>query len=178
MESRKLKIFISSCLLLSLAFPSVTMAEEIPKKPEEKTAAVVVEGMVYCQSCDQFGSWSLTGAEPIPAAKVSVICKDHKDQVSFYKAFETDGNGYFYAELDGFKISHNILDHPLHSCHVKLVYSPLENCNLLSNVNYGLYGSPLRYENKRLFGKHYEAVIYAAGPLAFRPAHCPPKTHD
>ncbi|XP_057980098.1 non-classical arabinogalactan protein 30-like [Malania oleifera] len=168
METSKL-IIIPFLLLLSLAFPSIaTVVEETPMKTD-----VVVEGMVYCQSCEHLGSWSLTGAEPIPAAKVSITCKEHKDRVSFYKVFSTDGNGYFYAQLEGFKM----LDHPLHSCKVKLVSSSLPKCNLSSNVNYGLSGSPLRYENKRLVGKHYEAVVYAAGPLAFRPAHCPPSTH-
>lgn len=168
--------FIVTLLLLSFVFPSISASEEVPTKTVEKKVDVVVEGVVYCQSCNKFGSWSLTGAKPISAAKVSVICNNHKNRVSYYKAFETNADGYFYAQLDGFKISHNLLDHPLQSCHVKLVSSPLKSCNLLTNVNYGLNGSPLRYENKRLLGNNYEAVIYAAGPLAFHPASCNPST--
>lgn len=172
MVSNKLLILVSSLLfLLQLAFPTL-MAAEPAKKID-----VVVEGIVYCQSCEQAGTWSLSGAKPIPAAKVSVICKNQKDQVSYYKVFETDGNGYFYAQLEGFTMTQSLLEHPLQACHVKPVSSPLQNCNLLTNVNYGLYGSPLRYENKKLFGSNYEAVIYAAGPLAFRPDHCPLPTH-
>ncbi|XP_022744718.1 non-classical arabinogalactan protein 30-like [Durio zibethinus] len=174
MASSHLAVFISSLLLLPLAFRSIDAYGDIP---QEKKTEVVVEGMVYCQSCDNYGPWSLSKAEPIASAKVSVICKNSKDKVSFYKAFETDGNGYFFAELEGFKMSHSLLDHPLQSCHVKLISSPLENCNALLNVNYVLYGSPLRYESKRLYRKDYEVVIYAAGPLAFRPAHCPAPTH-
>ncbi|KAF3433364.1 hypothetical protein FNV43_RR24466 [Rhamnella rubrinervis] len=176
-HSSQLLILISSLLLLPLAFPSTTAYEDASTKPVEKKTDVVVEGMVYCQSCESFGTWSLSGAEPLPSAKLSVICKRDNGQVSFYKVFETNSKGYFYAILEGFKMSNYILDHPLQSCHVKLVSSPHENCNLLSNVNYGLNGSPLRYEKKRLQGKSYEAVIYAAGPLAFRPAHCSPDTH-
>ncbi|XP_059627947.1 non-classical arabinogalactan protein 30 [Cornus florida] len=176
MASSQLAVVLS-LLLLQLAFYSATASEDASTKTVEKNVDVVVEGMVYCQSCEHFGTWSLAGAEPIPAAQVSVICKDHKDRVSFYKAFETDAHGYFYGQMKGFKMGHYLLDHPLHSCHVKLVSSPLENCNIFSNVNYGLNGSPLRYENKRLFGKNYEAVIYAAGPLAFHPAHCTPSNH-
>ncbi|XVE99809.1 hypothetical protein REPUB_Repub03eG0233300 [Reevesia pubescens] len=175
MASSHLAVLISSLLLLSLAFPSIAAYGD--NIPQEKKTEVVVEGVVYCQSCDNYGSWSLSKPEPIPSAKVSVICKNEKDQVSFYKAYETDGNGYFFAELEGYKMSNSLLDHPLQSCRVKLVSSPLENCKLLSNVNYGLNGSPLRYENKRLYRKDYEVVIYAAGPLAFRPAHCPAPTH-
>ncbi|CAK9135817.1 unnamed protein product [Ilex paraguariensis] len=175
MAMTQLTILISF-LLLPLAFPSFATSAETPTTTVEKHVDVVVEGMVYCQICDHLGKWSLAGAEPIPAAKISVVCKDHKNQVSYYKAFETNAHGYFYAQLQGFKMSHSLLDHPLQACHVKLVSSPLANCNLLSNVNYGLNGSPLRYEDKRLNGKSYEAVIYAAGPLAFRPANCTPST--
>ncbi|KAM1054123.1 hypothetical protein FF1_001548 [Malus domestica] len=176
MASRSLLILISSLLLISLSFPSATATDYSPKTPEQPDH-VVVEGVVYCQSCDHYGTWSLTEAEPIPSAKISVICKDHKGQVSFYKSFVTDVKGYFYAQLDGFKIGQHLLDHPLHGCKVKLVSSPLEKCGELSNVNYGLYGAPLRYEDKRLWGRNYEAVVYAAGPLAFRPSNCP-TTHS
>ena len=178
MVSRQLIVVISTLLLLPLAFPSVAANEYAPAKPVEKKVDVVVEGIVYCQSCDQFGTWSLTGSEPIPSAKVSVVCKNHRGQVSYYKAFEADSKGYFYAQLEGFQMSHDLLDHPLQSCKVKLVSSPNENCSLLSNVNYGMYGSPLRFKDKVLKGgRYYEAVIYTAGPLAFRPNHCPPTTH-
>lgn len=171
MASNNLTIVISSLLLLQLAFTAFADNEYAPAA--EQKVDVVVEGMVYCQSCKNFGTWSLSDAEPIPSAKVSVICKNQRDQVSYYKAFETDGNGYFFAEIEGFKMSHYLLEHPLQSCLVKLVSSPLENCSLLSNLNYGMYGAPLRYEKKKLMGRNYEAVIYAAGPLAFRPADCP-----
>ncbi|XP_052200257.1 non-classical arabinogalactan protein 30-like [Diospyros lotus] len=141
---------------------------------------VVVEGVVYCQSCERYGTWSLSGAHPIPAATISVICKDYRNRVSYYKAFKTDQNGYFYALLQGFKMSpsYSLLDHPLTSCKVKLVSSPLQTCNLLSNLNYGINGSPLRYESKKFIARNnYNAVVvYSAGPLAFRPAHCTPTT--
>ncbi|KAM0013280.1 hypothetical protein Hdeb2414_s0045g00745941 [Helianthus debilis subsp. tardiflorus] len=170
MASKQCTIIITILCLLAAA-----TAHDTPSK-QDKTATVVVEGKVYCQSCKYFGSWSLTDAEPIPAAKVSVICKNHKKRVSYYNAFETDKNGYFYAELKDFKMTHYLLDHPLHSCHVKLVSSPLESCNLLSNVNNGINGSPLRFENKVVYGKNYEAVVYGSGPLAFRPTNCDPET--
>ncbi|XP_002528329.2 non-classical arabinogalactan protein 30 [Ricinus communis] len=173
MASNQLTISLCTLLLLQLTFLPPTSAYEA----SEKKVDVVVEGKVYCQSCDHYGSWSLSEAEPIPSAKVSVICRNHLRQVSFYKAYQTDEHGYFYSQLDGFKMGHNILDHPLQSCYVKLVSSPIAKCSLLSNVNYGINGAPLRYENKILRGSHYEAVVYAAGPLAFRPAHCPPETH-
>lgn len=167
---------------LVLLFLAIHTAANEPEtqtpKPAEKTAAVVVDGVVSCQSCETIGSWSLAKAKAIQGAIVSVICKDHRNRVSYYKAFDTDKNGYFYAELKGFKMSHSFLDHPLHACKVKLVSSPDKDCNQLTNVNYGLYGAPLRYEDKRIVGPHYEAVIYSSGPLAFRPAYCAPTAED
>ncbi|KAE8712019.1 sorting and assembly machinery component 50-like protein B-like [Hibiscus syriacus] len=129
--------------------------------------------MVYCQSSDSYGSVSLSKAEPIASAKVSAVCKNQRGQVNFYKAFETDPKDYFFAEFQGYEMSHSLLDHPLQSCVVNLVGSPLVSCNVISNVNNSLLGSPLRYQSKRLHRKDYDVVIYAAGPLAFRPPHCP-----
>ncbi|KAI3519735.1 hypothetical protein L1887_08950 [Cichorium endivia] len=143
---------------------------------DQKTANVVVEGKVYCQGCKYIGSTSLSGAEPIWAARVSVICKNYKKRVSYYKTFVTDYDGYFYADLKKFKMSHYLLDHPLHACRVKLVSSPHETCNIRSNLNNGINGSPLRFENKVLYGRSYETVIYASGPFAFRSSDCYPNT--
>ncbi|XP_050209217.1 non-classical arabinogalactan protein 30 [Mercurialis annua] len=178
MANSHLTITIFAFLLLKLSyFPSTSAYETGSIKPGLNRVDVVVEGKVYCQSCDHFGSWSLTKAEPIPSAKISVICKNYLKQVSFYKAYQTDKNGYFYAQLDGFKIGSNILDHPLQSCKVKLVSSSIAHCSLLSNVNYGIDGAPLRFESKILRRNRYDVAVYAAGPLAFRPANCPPESH-
>ncbi|KAK4277800.1 hypothetical protein QN277_015741 [Acacia crassicarpa] len=166
---------VTLTLLLLLAAFSSTEANDYA--PTEKKTEVVVEAMVYCQSCDQYGSWSLAGAKPVAAAKVSVTCKNQMGQVGYYKVFETNKNGYLFAQLEDFKVQNFLLDHPLQSCFAKLVWSPDERCSVLSNINYGLDGAPLRYENKRLYGSRYEAIIYAAGPLAFRPNDCSHTTH-
>ncbi|CAI9091760.1 OLC1v1026869C1 [Oldenlandia corymbosa var. corymbosa] len=172
MASSQLKV---SMLLLSLAALACAIPSDkghnLPGKIIKEVDAVV-EGLVYCQSCQHYGTWSLTRATPIANATISVLCINYRKIVIFYKAFQTDAKGYFYAELKGFKMVHPLIDHPLHSCHVKIVSSPLESCNVLTNVNYGLHGASLRYENKKLVGSSYEAVVYATGPFAFRPAQC------
>uniref|UniRef100_A0A7N0UFY1 Pollen Ole e 1 allergen and extensin family protein n=1 Tax=Kalanchoe fedtschenkoi TaxID=63787 RepID=A0A7N0UFY1_KALFE len=160
-----LEIKLLSLLILALTLPTALAYVET-------TVDVVVEGMVYCQTCEAYGSWSLKDAKPIGGATVGVVCLDHKSRVKYYKAFDTNSDGYFYGQLEGFTMDHYLLDHPLHSCKLRLVSSPLDNCNILSNVNNGLNGSPLRYENKVVRGEKYEAVIYSAGPLAFRPETC------
>ncbi|KAK4353176.1 hypothetical protein RND71_028694 [Anisodus tanguticus] len=149
-------ILIASLLLLGLDLPLAFAYDHGLAQPVETT--VVIEGMVYCQSCDTYGSWSLSEAKPIASAKISVICKDYKKRVNFYKAFETNAYGYFYVELQGFKMGHSYLDHPLHSCRVKLVSSPQENCNVFSNINYGFNGAPLRFDDKVIDRSDYKAL--------------------
>ncbi|PRQ59494.1 hypothetical protein RchiOBHm_Chr1g0370801 [Rosa chinensis] len=172
MASKQLILVASSFLLIALAFFPSTTATAYPSKSE---VHVVVEGMVYCQSCDYSG-WSLTGATPLPSAKVSVVCKNNIGQVGYYKTFQANANGYVYAELEGNKMN-SVMDYPLQNCLVKLASSPLHKCNLATNVNFGLDGAHLRSEGKSHTSLNYKAVIYAAGPLAFRPAHCPYTTH-
>ncbi|CAI0415705.1 unnamed protein product [Linum tenue] len=146
--------------------------------PPKIQSDVVVEGVVYCQSCHNAGSWSLTGARPVPSARVSVTCVNSRRHVSFYRTYQADEHGYFYAQLVGLKLSHGILDHPLQACKVKLVSSPLESCNVRTNLNYGIDGARLRFESKVLRSASYEAVVYAAGPLAFRPSECPAEVDE
>ncbi|WOH09042.1 hypothetical protein DCAR_0728495 [Daucus carota subsp. sativus] len=170
-----IQLALLATLLVSAAFSDISASKEIQNESSKtKVIDVVVEGMVYCQSCNKLGSWSLTGAKPLSGAKVGVICENSMNRVSYYKTFQTDSQGYFYAELDGYKMNHSLLDHPLQACHVKLISSPLASCDVLTNVNYGINGASLHYENKRLVYENmkYEALIYASAPLAFRPAQC------
>ncbi|KAK9157357.1 hypothetical protein Scep_003931 [Stephania cephalantha] len=133
---------------------------------EERKIHVVVEGVVLCQSCSQAGTSSLADSTPIQSAVVSVTCNDQTDY------FPTDSNGHFYAEIAGYKVSDKTLEEPLQTCRVRLDSSPLPNCNQQTDINNGIDGASLRSENKRISSEHYQAAIYAAGPVAFRPAQC------
>ncbi|KAL1825233.1 hypothetical protein DCAR_0313367 [Daucus carota subsp. sativus] len=170
--------FILSLVLLVSALAFSTAAEAEGSKAPKKNINVVVEGMVYCQSCKQIGSWKVSHNNPIYDASVSVFCRgDDNGGVNYYKTFNTNTEGYFYAELKGFKISEDSLDVPINSCYVRVVSSPNVYCNYPTNVDYGFsgLGSPLKYENKTISYKdRYKAVVYAAGPLAFRPVDCSP----
>ncbi|KAK9128739.1 hypothetical protein Syun_017536 [Stephania yunnanensis] len=140
--------------LLPLAFPSLNIGVEADvvgdaekavdavvacQSCKYKTIHVVVEGIVSCQRCE-----------------------------ADTKTFSTDKNGYFYAEL-GFKVSNNTLDDPIQSCRVKLYSAPLPSCNQATNIEEGIDGAFLRFDNKRISSKYCEAAIYNAGNLAFRP---------
>ncbi|KAK1285898.1 hypothetical protein QJS10_CPB20g00250 [Acorus calamus] len=152
-------------LLLSL-LPSLALTfrhpETTPTPPLRRQSAA---------SCAYIGSWSLTSSKPISSAKVGIACKDHKNRVGFYQSFKTDNNGYFYAPLKGL-----VVKDVVKACSVKLLASADQGCNVLTNVNDGIGGAPLRFEKRLLLGgKSY--AVYAAGPLAFRPATCAPVVH-
>ncbi|XP_052140991.1 non-classical arabinogalactan protein 30-like [Oryza glaberrima] len=138
---------------------------------------VKVEGMVYCQSCAQRNTHSLEGAKPLPKAEVTVICHDAKNRIMVRcrRAVAND-NGYFLAELDETKVSDFYMGDPRKACYVRLRASPDFECNNPTNINYSsIEGAPLRDEGKRWADHDYYNIMYATGPLAFRPAICPPK---
>ncbi|MQL69225.1 hypothetical protein Taro_001489 [Colocasia esculenta] len=176
MAGHQLPLLVAS-LLLATQLVALAMAHPYSAPAHgahEEEVAVAVQGVVYCQSCERVGTWSLTGAKPLPSAKVSVSCIDNTNRVRFYESFKTDGNGYFYAPLQGLDLkgSPTALQ-PLRACKVRLLSSADPKCNLLTNVNYGIAGAPLREANET----SYEVLLYSAGPLAFRPAYCPLKPH-
>ena len=175
MATSVLCLFILSTILsISFAHPNTLN----PPHPREKEKTLlVVEGMVYCQSCAHIGSWSLTGARPLPSAKVGISCRDHKNRVGFYKSVKADNNGYFYCPLEGLEVKRYYKGEFARACTVKLLSSPNGECNLLTNINGGIEGSALRDVNKTVVGKGYKAVVYSTGPLAFRPGRCPPLVH-
>ncbi|KAF2948546.1 hypothetical protein DAI22_01g043800 [Oryza sativa Japonica Group] len=117
------------------------------------------------------------GAKPLPKSEVSVICHDAKNRamVRCHRAV-ADDNGYFRAELDEIKVSDFYMGDPRKACYVRLHASPDFECNNPTNINYSsIEGAPLRDEGKQWSDHDYYNVMYATGPLAFRPAMCPPK---
>uniref|UniRef100_A0A0E0JEG1 Uncharacterized protein n=1 Tax=Oryza punctata TaxID=4537 RepID=A0A0E0JEG1_ORYPU len=152
-------------------------APATPPPAHSDKLLVRVEGMVYCQSCEQRNTQSLEGAKPLPKAEVSVICHDAKNRimVGCHRAV-ADEHGYFLAELGVTKVSDFFMGDPRNACHVRLRASLDFKCNNPTNINYsGIKGASLRDEGKRWTGQGYDNIMYAAGPLAFRPAICPPK---
>ncbi|KAK8935471.1 hypothetical protein KSP39_PZI013830 [Platanthera zijinensis] len=148
-------------LLVLLLFPILSSAST-HSAPAPKPLTVI-EGMVYCQCCANAGSWSLADAKPLPSAKVGIACRDRKNRVWFYKAFQTDTNGYYYAPIEG-------LDGV---SQVHLLSSADGDCNILTNVNMGISGAGVGLGKKMKKTESYEVVVYAAPPLAFRPGKCP-----
>ncbi|OAY65688.1 Non-classical arabinogalactan protein 31 [Ananas comosus] len=156
-------------LLLLLAVAVAAAATATPIQ-------AVVEGIVYCQSCSCRGSWSLRDSKPLPAAKISVTCRDAKNRPNFYKVAPTNSDGYFYCPMDAVNATDYYKGDPVEACYVRLLSSADGKCNHLTNINYGLTGAKLKKEDKTKKGLGYDTVIYAVKSLAFRPASCTP-TH-
>ncbi|WVZ72398.1 hypothetical protein U9M48_020865 [Paspalum notatum var. saurae] len=145
---------------------------------EKKLVVVRVEGVVLCQSCAHRGSQSLDGAAPLPGAKVTVTCRDKKNRVLAYRRPVADSNGYFHAEFGVERAGDYFSKDPSKACFVRLLSSPDAKCNLVTNINGGLEGAPVRDEGKRWTDQRgVENAVYAAGPLAFKPAMCVPTRH-
>uniref|UniRef100_A0A0E0MRQ5 Uncharacterized protein n=1 Tax=Oryza rufipogon TaxID=4529 RepID=A0A0E0MRQ5_ORYRU len=76
-------------------------------------------------------------------------------------------NGYFLAELGETQVS---------DFYMGARASPDFKCNNTTNINYSsIEGAPLHDEGKRWANHDYYNIMYATGPLAFRPAIWPPK---
>ncbi|CAO2161169.1 unnamed protein product [Urochloa humidicola] len=145
---------------------------------KKKLVVVRVEGLVLCQSCAKRGSQSLDGAAPLPGARVTVTCRDRKNRVMAWRAPAADYNGYFHAEFGVERAGDFLGEDPREACFVRLLSSPDAKCNGVTNVNGGLEGARIRDEGKRWEDdRGIENVVYAAGPLAFKPGMCVPTRH-
>ncbi|CAO2185795.1 unnamed protein product [Urochloa humidicola] len=145
---------------------------------KKKLVVVRVEGLVVCQSCAKQRSQSLDGAAPLPGARVTVTCRDRKNRVMAWRAPAADYNGYFHAEFGVERAGDFLGEDPREACFVRLLSSPDAKCNGVTNVNGGVEGARLRDEGKRWEDdRGIENVVYAAGPLAFKPGMCVPTHH-
>ncbi|KAG2595497.1 non-classical arabinogalactan protein 31-like [Panicum virgatum] len=144
----------------------------------KKLVVVRVEGLVLCQSCAQQGTQSLAGAAPLPGAKVTVTCRDKKNRVMSWRSPAADYNGYFHSEFGVERAGDYFGKDPRAACFVRLLSSPDAKCNGVTNIGGGMEGARIRDEGKRWTDhRGIENVVYAAGPLAFRPAVCAPARH-
>jgi hypothetical protein len=134
---------------------------------------VVIEGVVLCQDCSTRGTWSLFNSKAIQNAKVSVTCRDSKNRPAGFYAAETDNNGYFNCPFDVARMEDYFGGDPTKACFVRLLSSPDQGCNALTNINWGIVGAPASFDGKLFTGPDYTTVVISPGALAFRPAWCP-----
>ncbi|KAK1326772.1 hypothetical protein QJS10_CPA01g01979 [Acorus calamus] len=122
---------------------------------------VVVEGTVYCRSCNK----TLVGAPPLAGAVARVKCNTTKVPLSV--EVRTNSHGYFYTVLPKLKLG----TMSNHTCLVYLIASPNPKCNKTSNLRGGITGSPLTLT--AIYPGPYPYAIFTVGPLAYAPLRCP-----
>ncbi|XP_043687451.1 gibberellin-regulated protein 14-like [Telopea speciosissima] len=140
---------------LSPAQPPSFPPDNAPEAPPAKY--VVVEGVVYCKSCD-----SDTLSDPVVGAKVKLGCNITK-LLTIEEEKTTDETGCFL-----FEASKKITISSVSYCKVFLVSSPYPKCQKKSKLNCGDTGATLKYEvnpKKALASDTYD--VYTPGPLAF-----------
>ncbi|CAN6469762.1 unnamed protein product [Victoria cruziana] len=176
MAAKKLLSLLLALISLSSAFLQLVSCDQ---EKDDDAETVVVQGMIYCQSCKFRGTRSLESAVPLPGAKVSIQCRDHKGRVGFFKVLTADKGGYAMGELKHpfFKKLARHKMKPATSCTARLIYSPDSDCDMVSNmVNRGMDGCHLHY-SKGISYRGRQADLYDFGPLAFRPSNCVPRVH-
>ncbi|XP_065859444.1 proline-rich protein 3-like [Euphorbia lathyris] len=127
-----------------LETPKTSSDKYAPKKPNggyvpkpEVPLPIGIEGLVLCKSGSKY--------TPIKGAVARITCS-----ILGHKGYEaapfscltsaTDAKGFFYKTLSDLGVN-QILQ--LTDCRVKLEKSPLENCNIPTNVNKGITGALL-----------------------------------
>ncbi|MCL7041028.1 hypothetical protein MKW94_006176 [Papaver nudicaule] len=131
---------------------------------------VAVQGVVYCKPCKYHGVPTLLGATPLSGAVVRLACNNTKYTIR--EETKTDKNGYFFLQA-----SKRITNYGVHKCKMFLVSSPLNTCNVPTDLHFGLTGSNLIMERKQppsLATSPVPYTLYSTrGPFAFDPTTCP-----
>ncbi|XP_022717827.1 proline-rich protein 3-like [Durio zibethinus] len=130
-------------------------------EPEEKEKlwSIAVEGLVLCKSGSKH--------YPIQGALAKVTCQA-VDEIGHEKTLPicsvpTDAKGYFFATVSSLSVADKSLK--LKDFKAFLERSPLETCNVPTNVNKGITGAPLSVSYRVLNEKH--SKLYSVGPFFF-----------
>lgn len=134
----------------------------------------IVQGQVLCQVCERMGSWSLLDAQPLVGAKVGIKCRDYRYGKIYSMSTETNYAGWYYEPIRKIDLKIHHIETPADSCTVHLISSDDQNCNVITNVNFGLTGASVRFEKTEFVGTREQSDLYSPGILAFRPKNCFP----
>ncbi|KAJ8749619.1 hypothetical protein K2173_026268 [Erythroxylum novogranatense] len=137
---------------LTVPKPSNDKADNEYITPIEKPLSLGIEGLVLCKS----GSSSVT----------RIICSAVHQNGYDVKPFSclvdaTDANGYFFKILPDFGILDNL---KITECKTYLESSPLDSCNVPTDVNKGITGA-LFSSFRILYDKKIK--LYRVGPLIY-----------
>ncbi|MBA0844807.1 hypothetical protein Goarm_005753, partial [Gossypium armourianum] len=133
--------------------PNVVLTKPEEEKPEEKEQLlpIGVEGIVLCKSGSNY--YPIAGA----SAKVKCVAVD---EVGLEKnvpicSVVTDAKGYFFTTISALNLK---------DCEAFLEKSPLESCNVPTDVNKGISGAP--FSGYRVLNQKH-TKLYSLGPFFF-----------
>ncbi|KAK3231586.1 hypothetical protein Dsin_003467 [Dipteronia sinensis] len=124
----------------------------------EKPLPISIEGLVLCKSGSKY--YPIQGA----VAKITCLLGDiygSKTTLFSISSKATDSKGYFITDLCSLKLSDNL---KLKQCKVFLDNSPLEDCNIPTDVNRGITGALLNSYN---ILNEKKIKLYSVGPFFF-----------
>ncbi|CAH2057663.1 unnamed protein product [Thlaspi arvense] len=120
---------------------------------------IAIEGFIFCKS----------GYEtyPIQGGRVKVVCPIVDSYGKLVakvtiSSYPTDLKGYFYFITYG--LSHKLKN--INGCKVKLESSPVSTCKIPTNVNKGVIGVPLSFDNSN-FHSRDNLNLYTLEPFYF-----------
>ncbi|PIA54891.1 hypothetical protein AQUCO_00901061v1 [Aquilegia coerulea] len=148
-------------IVASLMVGCLSVSEAWKDEPKK----IHVSGKVLCQDCT--GDWNdwVQGSKPIKDSKVSVTCFDDRGRVVYYESDKTDERGEFdmivQKSINGKELKPN-------QCSVRLVSSPDNVCNLLTDFAGGRSGVKLSRPSHVL----PDLVKYTLGPFFFTTPMC------
>ncbi|EOA28966.1 hypothetical protein CARUB_v10025218mg [Capsella rubella] len=136
-----------------------TSLVETPQYLPKPNPDMAIEGLILCKSGYK--------TYPIQGAKVKVVCPIVDSYGKLVakvtiSSYPTDLKGYFYFIAYGLSLKVKNIN----SCKVKLESSPLSTCKTPTNVNKGVTGAPLSFDNSN-FLSHDNLILYTLEPLYF-----------
>ncbi|PON40518.1 hypothetical protein PanWU01x14_296540 [Parasponia andersonii] len=124
-------------------------------------STIGIQGVILCKT-------GINTYVPIEGAVARVTCpnysyvngqKYYKDVPSSILSYATDANGFFVVR---FSVSQLIRGFNVKDCKVYAEYSPLDSCNVPTDVNNGISGANLSLLNTLI-----DNISYTAGPFIY-----------
>ncbi|KAJ1378337.1 Pollen protein Ole e I like [Sesbania bispinosa] len=135
---------------------------------EPAGGVIHVAGKVLCQDCTQGWNEWVRGGKPIKGVKVSLTCMDKRSRVVYYTSDTTDELGQYDMTVNKYLYGKEL---DTKRCSVRLVSSPDNVCNILTDFGGGKSGIKLNYPTSvyRSLIKYVLNPFYYTTPMCDKP---------
>ncbi|KAK7284952.1 hypothetical protein RJT34_19706 [Clitoria ternatea] len=134
----------------------------------DESRVIHVGGKVLCQDCTQGWNEWVNGGKPIKGVKVSLTCMDKRSRVVYYTSDTTDELGQYDMSMKKYVYGREL---DTKRCAVRLVSSPDNVCNILTDFGGGKSGVKLNYPTSvyRSLIKYVLNPFYYTTPMCDKP---------